>query len=504
MKKVALIRSVFEPKLPYQFGYAMWLTLDDQSPLSLNRQICSQIRALILRGDLRAGHRLPSTRQLGKELGVARSTVLDAYDQLLAEGYLESRGGSGTSVAQGMRPQPQLQEEPAAREQAPALEGKNCDPPGLVNFQSGIPALEHFPVVEWGRLYRQCCESLPATALRYNSPAGVHELREAVAGWLLRMRGLRADPGQIMITTGATQGLRLVARLLSRPDALALVEDPVHRGLVEVIARAGYEVEGIAADAQGMDTAQLHCLPDDRVARCAFVYVTPSHQYPTGGILSAPRRQALVDFAHNRNCMLVEDDYDGEFRFEGTPISALRELAPERVIYIGSFSKILAPALRIGFAVVPASLVPRWVEEKQFTDVHTDALTQRTLASFITSGALERHIWKMCKLYKHKRLFLLQCLKEQFGSGYTASGQAAGLHMVAEFPGIQFTDSVLAIMRAHGVRAVPVEHHALCCDGTHAHRLILGYAHLSEQAIERGVTALHAALNSPLHTTLPR
>ena len=147
-----------------------------------------------------------------------------------------------------------------------------------------------------------------------------------------------------------------------------------------------------------MDTGQLHYLPDDRAARCAFVYVTPSHQYPTGGILSAPRRQALVDFAHNRNCMLVEDDYDGEFRFEGTPISALRELAPERVIYIGSFSKILAPALRIGFAVVPSRLVPRWIEEKQFTDVHTDALTQRALASFITSGALERHIWKMCKL----------------------------------------------------------------------------------------------------------
>lgn len=482
----------------------MWLTLDNQSPLSLNRQICSQIRTLILRGDLPAGHRLPSTRQLGKELGVARSTVMEAYDQLLAEGYLESRGGSGTSVALGMRPQPHAHDAPIASGQPIVPKVANCDPPGLVNFQSGIPALEHFPSVEWGRLYRQCCEDMPASALRYNSPAGVDELREAVAGWLLRMRGLRADPGQIMITTGATQGLRLVARLLSRPNALAIVEDPVHRGLVEVIARAGYEVEGIAADAQGMDTGQLHCLSVDRAARCAFVYVTPSHQYPTGGVLSAPRRQALVDFAHNCNCMLVEDDYDGEFRFEGTPISALRELAPERVIYIGSFSKILAPALRIGFAVVPAMLVPRWIDEKQFTDVHTDALTQRALASFITSGALERHIWKMCKLYKRKRLHLLQCLRERFGSRFAASGQAAGLHMVAEFPGIQFTDAVLTAMRTHGVRAVPVEHHSLHCDGAHAHQLILGYAHLSEQAIERGVGALHASLNMALRPILPR
>ncbi|MTJ91597.1 MAG: PLP-dependent aminotransferase family protein [Desulfovibrio sp.] len=473
----------------------MWLTLDKQSPLSLNRQISSQIRTFILRGDLPAGHLLPSTRQLGKELDVARSTVLEAYDQLLAEGYLESRSGSGTRVAQGIRPQPRLTGGSAAMlPMAPLIEG--CDPPELVNFQSGIPALEQFPAGEWGKLYRQCCESLPASALRYCSPAGVDELREAISGWLLRMRGLRADPGQIMITTGATQGLRLVARLLNRPKALALVEDPVHRGLVEVIARAGYEVKGIAADAQGMDADQLHNLSEDCASRCAFIYVTPSHQYPTGGILSAPRRQTLVNFAHARGCMLVEDDYDGEFRFEGTPVSAMRELAPEKVIYIGSFSKILAPALRIGFAVVPAALIPRWIEEKQFTDVHTDALTQRALASFISSGTLERHIWKMCKLYKRKRQYLLQCLRERFGGCFSASGQAAGLHMVAEFPEIKFTEAMLASMRAHGVRAVPVEHHSLCRDGTHAHQLILGYAHLSEQAMERGVDALHAALRS--------
>ena len=174
-----------------------------------------------------------------------------------------------------------------------------------------------------------------------------------------------------------------------------------------------------------------------------------------------------------------------------------------RVIYIGSFSKILAPALRIGFAVVPTTLVPLWIEEKQYTDVHTDALTQRTLASFITNGALERHIWKMCKLYKRKRLHLLQCLQKHFGSSFAASGQAAGLHMIAEFPGIQFTDIVLANMRAHGVLAVPVEHHSLRRAGAHAHQLILGYAHLSEQAIERGITALHTALSTAQNLTLP-
>lgn len=471
----------------------MWISLDADSPLSLNRQISAQIRELILRGHLAAGGRLPSTRQLGKDLHVARSTVIEAYDQLLAEGYLESRRGSGTHVAQGIRPQPQMCGQKTATDDHARADVCSYSP-GLVNFQSGIPALEHFPAAEWGRLYRQVCDTLPASALRYCRPQGVAELQEAIAGWLLRMRGLRAEPEQIMITTGATQGLRLVGRLLNRPDALAIVEDPVHRGLVEVISRAGYVIEGVAADAQGMDVSRLQSLPEQIARRCAFVYVTPSHQYPTGGILSAQRRQELVDFARQHDCMVVEDDYDGEFRFEGTPVSAMRELAPERVIYIGSFSKILAPALRMGFAVVPQALVHRWAEEKQYTDVHTDALSQRTMAAFIASGGLERHIWKMCKLYKRKRLFLLECLQRHFGNGFTVSGQAAGLHLVAGFPGIRFSGEVLATMRARGVRAVPVEHHSLCRDGTHAHELILGYAHLSEQSMERGVQALRKAL----------
>lgn len=471
----------------------MWISLDAASQLSLNRQISAQIRELILRGHLAAGDRLPSTRQLGKELHVARSTVLEAYDQLLAEGYLESRRGSGTHVAQGIRPQPQMCGQKTATVDH-ACDDARSDPPGLVNFQSGIPALEHFPAAEWGRLYRQVCDTLPASALRYCRPQGIAELQEAIAGWLLRMRGLHAAPEQIMITTGATQGLRLVARLLHRPDALAIVEDPVHRGLVEVISRAGYAIEGVAADVHGMDVGRLQYLPEQTAQRCAFVYVTPSHQYPTGGILSAQRRQALVNFARQRDCMVVEDDYDGEFRFEGTPVSALRELAPDRVIYIGSFSKILAPALRMGFAVVPQELVRRWAEEKQYTDVHTDALSQRALASFIASGGLERHIWKMCKLYKRKRLCLLECLRRHFGGSFTASGQAAGLHLVAGFPGIRFSDEVLAGMRAKGVRAVPVEHHSLCRNGAHEHELILGYAHLSEPSMEHGVHALRRAL----------
>lgn len=480
----------------------MWLALPDNDSKARNRRIYEQIRELILRGDLKGGDRLPSTRALGKELGVARGTVVEAYEQLLAEGFLEARRGSGTLVAQGVGAPPQGNEPPSRKKQPPlpptpllTATPPQTNAPHAVNFRSGIPALEHFPVGEWGRLYRQVCDRLPAAALRYSDPCGVPELREALAGWLLRMRGLRAEPERIMITTGATQGLGLVARLLRRPHGEVLVEDPVHTGLVEVISRAGFAVRGIPVDARGMRADLLRELPTQTARHCAFIYVTPSHQYPTGGILPADRRQALVHFVRRQGCMLVEDDYDGEFRFEGAPVGAMRELAPDAVIYLGSFSKILAPALRLGFAVVPPELAAPWTEAKQYTDVHTDALSQRTLAAFIKSGALERHIWRMRKLYKHKRLCLLESLQRHFGNGFTVSGQAAGLHLVAAFPGVRFTDAVLANMRARGVMAVPVERHSLRRDGAHAHELILGYAHLSEREMERGVCALRDAVS---------
>lgn len=470
----------------------MWLSLDENSPVSRRRQIFEQVKALVLRGDLHAGDLLPSSRELGRELGVARGTVLEAYEQLLAEGYLETRHGSGTRVACSVEAQQPPESDPT--DEAAALRGAPAEEGRTVNFRSGIPALEHFPTEEWGRLYRQMCETLHTQDLRYNDPQGVWNLRKAIAGWLLRMRGLRVQPGQIMITTGATQGLRIVARLLHRPEALALVEDPVHTGLVEVVTRAGYEVRGIPVDEHGMETDVLDGLPAALAQRCVFIYLTPSHQYPTGGILPAGRRLAIIRFARRHDCMVVEDDYDGEFRFEGAPVSAMRELAPDRVVYLGSFSKILAPALRLGFAVIPQSLVSAWSIEKQYLDVHSDALTQRTLAAFINRGGLERHIWKMSKLYRQRRRCLLAALEQHFGSRVSISGHAAGLHLTVGFEGVEFRPEVLAVMQACGVQAVPVEHHSLCSGNAHGHELIMGYSHLSEAEILQGVKALHEAL----------
>lgn len=473
----------------------MWLPLDADSALPLGRQLYERLKQMILDGELAAEARLPSSRTLAVELGVSRNTVLDAYDQLSAEGYLETRHGSGTRVAPGIvSGRGESRADSLTLAMAPPL-GVTL-PPGMVSFRSGIPALDAFPREEWAKTYQRACERLPHDALRYSTPAGVMALREAVAGYLYRTRGIRCHPERVMITSGATQGLRILARLLRRRGQRVLAEDPVHAGLREVLEVTGLCVEGVPVDDRGMDTGLLPSAEDARRSGVAFVYVTPSHQYPMGGILPVQRRQALVRFARDAGCLIVEDDYDGEFRHEGAPVGSLHELAPESVVYLGSFSKILAPALRLGFAILPAGLLADWHNEKLYTDVHTDALSQYALASFIESGALERHIWRMKKLYRRRRTFLVRALMQSFGDAVGICGHATGLHLVAAFQGVRFDDNVMRKLAQGGVEATPVRAYALKKGEDHANELILGYSHLSEVEMEKGVMVLRQVVDN--------
>ncbi len=557
----------------------MWIALDATNGLSLSRQLYDRIKKMILCGDLAAGFKLPSSRALSGELSVSRNTVLEAYDQLIAEGYLETRHGSGTVVAQGIsafaRPEgygnPKRTEKPErtggplpAREKLSArhmpdterrLGRREAAPivkeqPDIINFRSGIPALEAFPQKEWAKTYQSSCAALPASALRYCEPAGIRELREAIAAYLFRSRGIRCNPRRVMITSGSTQGLAIVSRLLhgntqvntdnpaagtrlmacasgrgGRINATVLAEDPAHKGMLEVAVRAGYDVRGVRVDDDGMDTSCLEAPGLDKLGRkmlerdtlelgnsesprsgldadlgpppssaIAFVYTTPSHQYPMGGILPIQRRLALIDFAGKADCYVIEDDYDSEFRYEGRPVSSLYELDPERVIYLGSFSKILAPALRLGFAILPEALLEAWQPEKMYLDVHTDALSQYALAAFINNGELEKHIWKMKKLYKRKREHLIKTLVRYFKNSFEVKGQAAGLHVVAGFRGTRFSDALVRDLLEHGVKVIPVEKYSLSGNGEHSHEVILGYSHLSLEEVTRGVRILSERL----------
>ncbi|OXS28532.1 MAG: GntR family transcriptional regulator [Desulfovibrio sp. MES5] len=473
----------------------MWFTPDKKSGVPVSRQLYEKIKYFILSGELREREKLPSSRALGKDLNLARSTVLEAYDQLIAEGYLETRQGSGTTVAQGIIA---MSHTPAVtaparlhHDEGHTSKGQNSE---IISFRSGIPDLEAFPKKEWAKIYAHVSESLPSSSFRYCEAEGVWGLREAIAAYLFRMRGIRVSPHRVMITSGSTQGLSLVARLLRKKGDVVFVEDPAHTGMAAVVTRAGLRMQGIGVDEQGMDVSALQKFFAAPRPDVAFVYTTPSHQYPLGAILPIQRRQALVRFAREMSCAVVEDDYDSEFRYEGAPTSALYELDPEMVIYLGSFSKILAPALRLGFALIPESMMDDWRREKRYMDVHTDALSQHALAEFIRKGGLERHIWKMKKIYARKRSHLLQCLTKNFGGAATVRGQATGLHLVASFSGIVFTEEVTETLYGKGVKVYPVERYSLRGDGSHAHEIILGYSHLTHEEISRGIEVIKKTL----------
>lgn len=464
----------------------MWIILDANSNIPLKKQLYMKIKEYILNGTVVSMQKLPSTRALAKELSVSRNTVLEVYDQLIAEGYLEGRHGSGTVVAAGIN---KLQRN-IGESRPPAALKAVSEEKEVIDFRSGIPELEHFPRKEWARLYHGILSEIPSSSLRYRNPGGVYELREAISGYLFRTRGIVCSPDNIMIVAGSTQGLSLISRLLYGTGSFAAVEDPGHYGLRNVISSAGYAITAVPADDKGMRTDLLK--PS---ANTAFVYTTPSHQYPLGGILPIQRRLSLVRYAADNNCYLIEDDYDSEFRYEGEPVNSLYELCPDRVIYLGSFSKILAPAVRLGFILLPVRLRSDYGRLKMYTDIHTEVLSQYVLAEFIHNGGLEKYIWKMKKLYNRKRIHLLEEMNGRFPGEFEVRGQAAGLHLLMHFHNCRFTPELLSQIQAGGVRVYPVEKFALQHLGRHCNDIILGYGHLSFPDITKGVEILGKILH---------
>lgn len=455
------------------------IVIDRQSELTLEQQIYRQIRQMILSGGLSSGYKLPSTRKLAAELKISRNTVIAAYSQLIAEGYLETFKGAGTVVADGLHA---LDIIPSFKQSQPEPERRNTAAKKQIDFRTGMPALEYFPHKEWGNLYREVCNTIPPSSYGYCRTAGVWELRESIARHLYRTRGLSCNPKQIVITSGATQGLSLISHLLKEKQKTVLIEEPTHAGLREVITLAGCCIEGIQVDKNGLCTELLQGKKN-----ISFIYTTPSHQYPIGGVLPIQRRLELIRYAEQNDCYIVKDDYDGEFRYEEQPVSSLYELSPQRVIYLGSFSKILSPALRLGFMILPEKLLHPCKKLKMYSDVHTDALSQHTLAKFMQAGSLEKHIWKMKKLYSRKRSLLLNELARHFPHEFRILGQATGLHIIVQFQNLIFTEETEKILQDKGVRIYRTEAFYLNKSLFHNNEIIMGYSHLSAEEIVKGI-----------------
>ncbi len=350
------------------------------------RQIYKQLKTQILSGDLAQGEALASTRQLASDLGVSRSTVVEAYDMLLAEGFLESRQGSQTVVAQGVAMQ--VPREKQAKPKEPKERQIRAD------FTTGRPDLEQFPRAQWIRLLHQTAQNLQPSDFGYTGPRGYAPLRAEIASWLSRSRGIAVDTEDVFITAGATQALRILADLLCANHGRVVMEDPCHKGLYDTLTACNCEIVPIPADDHGI---RADLLTGQEQAQ--MIYVTPSHQFPLGGILPAARRASLIRYAREQQIYLVEDDYDSEFRFSGAPISPLYALDPERVIYIGTFSKTVFPALRIGFVLLPKELQEQWCYLRMHHDVQNPMFEQAALTEFLRSRALDRHIRTMRNRY---------------------------------------------------------------------------------------------------------
>ena len=490
----------------------MWITLDGNGPLF--RQLYRALRAGIVDGVVPPGSRLPATRALATELGVSRTTVLLAYEQLAAEGYLDGKRGSGSYVqavaapsaarGKGAPPTRLSDAAPAAprlsafgafltdRRSRPIFSSYVSGRPRLpYDFRYGAPSLQDFPVQIWQRCLGRRARRASAPFYDYGHPQGSTALRAALAGYLLRGRGVRCEPEQIQIVSGSQQGLDLAARLLLSPGDVAIVEEPGYEGARRALLAAGAKLALVPADDDGLDVDAL--ARAGRRARLA--HVTPSHQYPLGGVMPYPRRVALLAWAARVGAYLIEDDYDGEYRFGGRPLDALKALDDgERVIYLGTLSKVMFPALRIGYLVLPPALVEPFARAKLLADGGSAFLEQEALADFIANGAFERHIRRSRAWNGERRAALLRALAEHFGDRVTVAGANAGLHVVAWFRGIAARRGRELVQHAAalGVGVYPVTPYYDAPPPTLG--LLLGYGALPVRSIATGIARLADAV----------
>jgi GntR family transcriptional regulator / MocR family aminotransferase len=489
----------------------------------LVRQLYQGLRQRMLDGRLQEGVRLPASRDLASALGISRNTVIRAYDQLIAEGFAYSRVGDGTYVSlpastpssssiksstalytgfrgglhTGLSTRVpvktssslaviSLQEEHAL----PNVSAPNAGPPRA--FQVGIPAFDLFPFDTWGKLYSAFWRSPDPAALVYQDPAGQALLREMVAAYLRTSRGLSCDAAQIVITCGAQQGISLCAQLLLKAGDLAAVENPGYRAAGYALASAGARLVGVPVDEEGLCCERLEAVP-----ACRLVYVTPAHQYPTGVPLSLTRRLALLDWADRTGGWILEDDYDGEYRYSGAPLAPLAALNPVgRVIYIGTFGKVAFPALRLGYLVLPPSLAASFARRRAIDMRHSEVASQWVMAQFMLRGHFQRHIRRMRKAALRRRNALLAGWPMALEGCAAIPTVSAGLHVKIDVVNKEREETLVRQAKAVAVDIQPLSSYWLPDSPTPVDEragLVLGFAGVSEAAIANALARLQTA-----------
>jgi GntR family transcriptional regulator / MocR family aminotransferase len=483
---------------------SLLVRIDSRLRDGLQQQIYASIRRAILDGVVAPGTRLPSSRVLAGDLGVSRTTTLLAVQQLQAEGYLTARRGSGMSVAHEL-PDDLLQRRaarPPATPRHPALSRRGAalvaSPQGarrLVGppraFRIGTPAVDLFPVALWSRLLNRRLRSVTAGQLDYGDSAGLPALREAIADHVQTARGTHCGAAQVIIVAGAQQGFELACRLLLDPGDRVWMEEPGYPGARSALRAAGARIVPVPVDGEGLRVD----LGSRRARDARLVYVTPSHQYPIGVPMSLPRRLALLEWARARSAWVIEDDYDSEFRYGARPIPCLHGLDVDgRVIYVGSFSKTLFPALRLGFVIVPSDLQPGLVAARAAADQHPPTLDQAVLADFILEGHFARHLRRMRVVYRERLEALTAAAERYCGGALSVRPVQTGLHALADLEGAD-AEGVSREAAARGVEAAPLSAYFTGRERA-GDALILGFGAVRPEAARRGMERLAAAIDA--------
>uniref|UniRef100_Q01X53 Transcriptional regulator, GntR family n=1 Tax=Solibacter usitatus (strain Ellin6076) TaxID=234267 RepID=Q01X53_SOLUE len=469
-------------------------TLDPAADVPLHRQIYEEWRHGILTGRFRRGERVPSTRELASTLAVARTTVSAAYDQLMAEGYLDSVRGSGTFVCRELpdelvrprrTPAPRAQAETPirlSRYGAGLPETRFCYEPrraGWLRFSEWRPDLNEFPFTIWRKLMVRQLRGPDSRLFDYADTAtGYGPLCEEIAGYLARSRAVSCTADQVLIVNGSQQALDLCARLLVDPGDEVAFENPGYQGARQVFAACGARLAPAHLDQEGLAASALS-------ERARLVYCTPSHQFPTGVSMPVTRRLELIEWARRRGAAIIEDDYDSEYRYSGPPMPSMQGLAGGApVLYIGTFSKVMFPGLRIGYVIVPPKLAPAFARGKWLTDRQTPLLEQAALADFLREGHLERHIRRMRRLYGRRRAVLVEALAKHFGDRATVLGDDAGMHVLVRF------HNTSVVERAHANKVILTASAPYYLGTAPKDEFVFGFSSLTERAIREGIRRL--------------
>ncbi len=454
----------------------------DREPIQ--SQIARQMRGLVLSGRLKPQAKLPSTRALADELAVARATVVEAYEQLLSEGYIETRSGSGTRVAVEL-PETLLNSSPSLKTDGRRISPRDTRREPARPFRSGLVDWEHFPHDEWGKLLGRFWRNPPVTLLEHNDAFGWMPLREAIARHLFEWRGISCTALQVIVTAGGMDAFDLINRAILRDGDKIWIEEPGYPTARRVFALGGVETVAVPIDEEGLIVARGR----DKAAGARAAFVTPARQYPTGVTMPLARRLELLDWAGEAGAVVIEDDYDSEYRYVGRPLPALMSLDKRaRVIYSGSFSKVFSPIVRLGFMVVPAAMLGRFRDERLAHGAPPSLMAQPALAEFMNSGAFAIHIRRMRRIYAGRRAALIEALKPGDGKLFTVDAAPSGLMLLLRLRPDQNDEPIAARLAARHIEVQTLSSHY--AGRKREPGLLLSFAGFTEKDLRRAAAAL--------------